>query len=103
MQAFKGRCHVCGHDHSFDQERFQQLMSASPAAAADGGDAKDAEMARLTCQTHDLVLLVLRMARRLKSAASNETRQAGNEALADQAVEYLRQQNLTSPLRDESN
>jgi len=47
----------------------------------------------------DLALLVMRLARRLKAAREGRGTRAGDDALANQAVEYLRRKGLISPLR----
>lgn len=56
MKAFKGRCHVCGHDHSFDRLTFGQSAGAAAKEFINGvADVKDAEIARLRAALHRLL------------------------------------------------
>jgi hypothetical protein len=54
----------------------------------------------LRSQTLDLALLVKRLIRRMRAARTGEGIAAGDEALEQQCIGYLRRKGLTSPLRD---
>ncbi len=54
----------------------------------------------LRSQTLDLALLVGRLIRRMRAARTGEGIAAGDEALEQQCIGYLRCKGLTSPLRD---
>jgi hypothetical protein len=54
----------------------------------------------LRSQTLDLALLVGRLIRRMRAARTGEGIAAGDEALEQQCIGYLRRKGLTSPLRD---
>jgi hypothetical protein len=54
----------------------------------------------LRSQTLDLALLVRRLIRRMRAARTGEGIAAGDEALEQQCIGYLRRKGLTSPLRD---
>ena len=54
----------------------------------------------LRSQTLDLALLVRRLIRRMRAARTGEGIAAGDEALEQKCIGYLRRKGLTSPLRD---
>ena len=54
----------------------------------------------LRSQTLDLALLIKRLIRRMRAARTGEGIAAGDEALEQQCIGYLRRKGLTSPLRD---
>jgi hypothetical protein len=58
------------------------------------------ERDNLRFQTLDLALLVGRLIRRMRAARTGEGIAAGDEALEQQCIGYLRRKGLTSPLRD---
>lgn len=49
----------------------------------------------------DLALLVGRLIRRMRAARTGDGMAAGDDALEQQAIGYLRRKGLVSPLRDE--
>ncbi len=49
----------------------------------------------------DLALLVGRLIRRMRAARTGEGMAAGDDALEQQCIGYLRRKGLTSPLREE--
>ena len=49
----------------------------------------------------DLALLVGRLIRRMRAARTGEGMPAGDDALEQQCIGYLRRKGLTSPLREE--
>jgi hypothetical protein len=55
----------------------------------------------LRTQTLDLALLVGRLIRRMRAARAGQGMAAGDEALEQQVIGYLRRNGLTSPLRAE--
>ena len=63
-------------------------------------EAAEHERDILRSQTLDLALLVGRLIRRMRAARTGEGIAAGDEALEQQCIGYLRRKGLTSPLRD---
>jgi len=58
------------------------------------------ERDNLRFQTLDLALLVGRVSRRMRAGRTGEGIAAGDDALEQQCIGYLRRKGLTSPLRD---
>ena len=52
-------------------------------------------------ERRDLALLVGRLIRRMRAARTGEGMAAGDDALEQQCIGYLRRKGLTSPLREE--
>lgn len=58
---------------------------------------------RLNAERLDLALLVGRLIHRMRAARDGRGHMAGDVALAEKAVDYLRRKGLTSPLREGPN
>jgi hypothetical protein len=106
---------VVGNDN--DKDTCRQVWEAATAAERERCAAiadkharrnywkdkcNEARMERdiLRSQTLDLALLVGRLIRRMRAARTGEGIAAGDEALEQQCIGYLRRKGLTSPLRD---
>lgn len=59
------------------------------------------EIDRLTTERQDLVLMVGRLLHRMRAARDGRGIVAGDDALEQQVLGYLRRKGLTSPLREE--
>ncbi len=59
------------------------------------------EVDRLNAERHDLALLVSRLIRRMRAARAGDGIAAGDDALEQQCIGYLRRKGLTRPLREE--
>lgn len=72
-----------------------------PTARLDELETAERERDSLRSQTLDLALLVGRLIRRMRAARTGEGMAAGDDALEQQCIGYLRRKGLTSPLRNE--
>lgn len=88
--------------NSCDADWFAACDPATITAICTALQEACAERDALRAERSDLSLFVTRLIRRMRAARSGEGIAAGDDALEQQAIGYLRRKGLVSPLRGEA-